>query len=261
MIAPLRKTWPDGRPYTRFPDYELLLVQLDAIPVADLIDRCKLPKSDPGYVPTECLLHFVRRSWASDDRAVWEPLLKILTERIRRTLPKGISPDGKSQSLATSQASEEVYDKFIVMLLGEKNAYNERLDFFEIRFNRGLAMLNASARIKAKKQEDRSETLFSEEDEGELASEVEVAAGSYDPFDPELVDQSIYRSRLVAAMNRLTLLERRVVEMCRQDVPIDSKDPESMTMVKILGRSDKGIRNIRDRAFAKLRALLTRGDL
>jgi hypothetical protein len=56
-------------------------------------------------------------------------------------------------------------------------------------------------------------------------------------------------------------LERRVVEMCRQDVPIDSKDPETMTMVKTLGRSEKGIRNIRDRAFAKLRALLTRGDL
>jgi DNA-binding NarL/FixJ family response regulator len=39
--------------------------------------------------------------------------------------------------------------------------------------------------------------------------------------------------------------------------PIDSKDPEAMTIAKALKKSEKTIRLHRDRAFAALRAALS----
>ncbi len=48
--------------------------------------------------------------------------------------------------------------------------------------------------------------------------------------------------------------------MHRQGIPISSKDPAVVTIVGLTKRSDKGIRLIRDRAFAKLRRLLEHGD-
>jgi DNA-directed RNA polymerase specialized sigma24 family protein len=45
--------------------------------------------------------------------------------------------------------------------------------------------------------------------------------------------------------------------MLRQGFPIDSKDPQAMTVAKALGKSEKTIRLHRDRAFAALRAALS----
>ena len=44
--------------------------------------------------------------------------------------------------------------------------------------------------------------------------------------------------------------------MLLQELPIDSKDKEVKTIVKVLGCSEKTVRNRRDRAFVKLRDAL-----
>ncbi len=261
MISPLRKRRKrSGALYTRFPDIEDLLNQLDALPAPDLIHRCRLLKDQPGYVPSECLVHFVRRYWATQNLMVCNPLLEVLLERVRRRLPRGISADGRTVALARSDAGEQVYDTFVAMLIGEIEAYDERLDFFEIAFHRGLAMLNYSAQGRAGRSASRRAGVVDEE-EGEVEVEVEEALGAYDPFAPEILDQSLYRSRLPGAMSKLSPLEQRIVEMHRQDIPISSKDPDAITMMGMTGRSDKGIRLIRDRVFAKLRRLLNSGDV
>jgi hypothetical protein len=260
LINPLRKRRKrDGALYQRFPDIEALLHQLNLLPAPALIARCQLPKIDPGFVPSECVLHFVRREWASQNLSVCNPLLAILLERVRRRLPRAVSPDGRSVSLARSDAAEQIHDTFVGMLIGEMEAYDERLDFFEIAFGRGLAMLSHTAEGRAGRSASRRAAVLDEE-EGEVEAEVEEAFGTYDPFAPEILDQSLYRSRLAGAMSRLDPLEARIVEMHRQGIPISSKDADVITMVGLTKRSDKGIRLIRDRAFAKLRRLLERGD-
>ena len=45
--------------------------------------------------------------------------------------------------------------------------------------------------------------------------------------------------------------------MLRQGFPIDSKDPEVVTIRGSLGKVEKTIRNQRDKAFAILRDVLT----
>lgn len=260
MINPLRKRRKrGGELYERFPDIEASLHELDLLAPPALIARCQLPKGDSGYVRSECVLHFVRREWAAQNMAVCNPLLAALLERVRRRLPWAASPDGRSLSMARSDAAEQIHDTFVAMLIGEAEGYDERLDFFEIAFGHGLAMLRNTAQSKAGHSASRR-TGLTDEEKGEVEAEVEEAVGSYDPFAPEILDQNLYRSRLAGAMSRLDPLETRIVEMLRQGIPISSKDPDATTMMGILDRSDKGIRLIRDRAFAKLRRALERGD-
>jgi hypothetical protein len=56
---------------------------------------------------------------------------KILAERIRRALLRVENPDGRTLSFAKSQVFEQVYDKFVMLLIEERTTgYLERLDFF-----------------------------------------------------------------------------------------------------------------------------------
>ncbi len=258
MIAPLRKRGKkSGKLYVRMDYVESMLNDLDSIAPTELTDRCRRPRGHEGYVHNECVLHFVRRAWAANDLALCEPLLKELMERVRRSLP-GFHREGPIRQ-AELQINEEVFDKFVDMVFAERHAYNERLDFFEAYFREGLAKLRLTAREKTWAAEDRHASLFSEEDEGEIAAEVD-AVGAYDPFDPEVLSDSLYRSRLVGAIDSLHPLDKRIIEMLRQDIPIESKEPNAVTMVTVLGMSEKGIRNRRNRALARLRRFLERGD-
>lgn len=257
LIVSLRKQKPDGSLYARFPDIEKTLGELELIAKADLVDRCR--KGQALRVPTECILYFVRRSAASKDEVLFEQLFKILAERIRRALPRAENPDGETLSWARSQVFEQVYDKFVTLLIEERSGYVERLDFFEISFHRGLAMLKIDAQEKAWKEENRNAALDADEDSGAIEAEVEQAAGTYDPFDPSVLDDYIYRSRLDAAMDKLPPLQKRIIEMLRQEIPLDSIDPNIVTISKSLGKTEKTIRTHRDNAFAQLRVLLTKG--
>lgn len=260
MIIPLRKQKPDGSLYTRFPDIEKKLSELCLLSKKELLDRCQLAKGQVLYVPNECVLHFVRRSSATKDELSFERLFKILAERIRRALPKSINSDGTTISFTKSQVYEQVYDKFVTLLIEERIEYMERLDFFEINFNGGLAKLKLDAQDKAWREENRNTELESDEDSGEIDAEVEKAAGSYDPFDPTVLDDFLYRSRLDGAMDELQPLQKRIIEMLRQGIQIDSKDPDVVTISKSLNKSEKTIRTHRDLAFDRLRVLLTQGD-
>lgn len=261
MIVPLRKQKPNGDFYTRFPDIEKSIGILDLVSKTDLVDRCRQPKSHVLYVPAECVLHFVRRSLvAKDDQLMFEQLFKILVERIRRALPQVENSDRETLSFTRSQASEQVYDKFVMLLVEERTGYVEGLDFFEINFYGALAKRRLDAQRKAWREENRNTELDADEHSGEISPEAEEAVGSYDPFDASVLDSYLYRSRLDAAMDELPPLQKRIIEMLRQEIPIDSIDPEAVTISKSLDKSEKTIRNHRDKAFARLRVLLTRGD-
>ncbi len=48
--------------------------------------------------------------------------------------------------------------------------------------------------------------------------------------------------------------------MLKEGFPIDSKEPDVMTISKALGRSEKTIRTYRDKAIAALRLALADGE-
>ena len=106
------------------------------------------------------------------------------------------------------------------------------------------------------KHENRSYELGS--DEGGVSERVEAAIGDYAPFDADELDKKNYRLLLDDAIDSLPEFQRRIVEMWRQEIPIESKDPAVVTISKVLDKSEKTIRTHRDKAFASLRLRLER---
>ena len=256
MIAPLRKCTLEGVLYTRRPGVEVEITALAALPEDELAVRCSDRRKDQaGHVSTEALLHFVRSRKSDDDNPVFARLYALLAERVLRALP--LTDGAGGESLSRTLIRERVFDTFRDWLLEDRRSYDQRLDYFEVNFNSALASRRVSAQRQVWREENRSTTLESPQDDGEIAAEVEEAAGSYDPFSAAEFDDARYRSRLDAAIDALPPLQSRIVEMLRQGFPIDSKDPEVVTIRGSLGKVEKTIRNQRDNAFAILRDVLT----
>ncbi|MGY4501228.1 hypothetical protein ACVWYH_005159 [Bradyrhizobium sp. GM24.11] len=261
IVAPLRKRRLNGELYGRDPKIEALIAELAVLPHDELIARAEITKrSDPGYIPSECLVYFIRASRRDNNEAWFERLYRILIGRVLRSLPKAESSDGKTESVTRGVVRDKVFGRFVELLSADRADYVDKLDYFEVRFDSALASLRRDAQEKAWRDENRSQPLEYDEESGELSPEVEAAAGAHDPFAAPDFDDPTYRSRLDAAIEALPIEQSRIVHMLRQGFPIDSKEPDVMTIAKVLGRSEKTVRTYRDKAFAALRVAMADGD-
>ncbi|WP_223300459.1 sigma-70 family RNA polymerase sigma factor [Pantoea sp. At-9b] len=257
MIVPLQKQTEAGKLYTRLPETETRLVELSTLPDKDLIELCKQSKTHPQYVPSECLLYFVRRS-APTNQTLFDPLFRILSERIFRKLPRTVNPGGNSVSMLNSDVQESVLDRFVEMLMLDKVGYEERLDIFELRFDMAFLSLKKDAFQKSYRSEKRN-TELEYNDSEDITSEVEAVSEGYNPFEETDLNNFHYCRKLDATIETLPDLQKRIIEMIRLDFPIDSIDPNEMTISKALNKSEKTIHNQKNKAFARLLKLLEGG--
>lgn len=262
VITPLRKRRPNGELYTRVPEIEALLVELSSLSRDELLERAQISRRDaPGYAPSECLLYFIRASRADNNEHWFERLYRILIKRVLRSLPKAENLDEETASYTRGAIRDAVYERFVERLAADRSTYSERLDYFEVRFDGALASLRRDAQEKFWREENRSIPLDDDDETGELSPEVErAAAENFDPFALFDVEDLDFRMRLDAAIDDLPPVQRRILEMLDKGFPIDSKEDGVITIAKTLDRSEKTIRNQRDKAYATLRAKLIGGD-
>ena len=252
----------DGTCYSRLPHIEAALEVLSGLPWGDLVERARVTnRSDPLYVPSECLLHIFRNAGRQQTLSPeLERMFLILRRRVLSALPAVLqyAPGDKqpSESASAAEIQEAVLFRFQQLLCEDRINYNEDLDFFEVRFDQAVARLRLSARRKVKRHEDRSEPLFSKEEPADLTVEVESALVRLQQDPVENLEAADYRRRLFVAIDTLPEKERRVIELLLQDIPIESQDPNAITIARIVGCSEKTVRNRRDRAFNMLRPFL-----
>ena len=255
LIEPLRKVrrrGPNkGLVYTRVEKTTAKLGELLQLSEKDRITRCAIvDKADAGFIPTECVLHLVRSFRKDQANPAFEAFYKILYARLLRRLPR---PEKERSTALTAEAiRDHALDRFRKWLSADLQEYEERLDFFEVRFDMAMKKLRANAEAsvleKAKKQEPLTYT-----DDGQVTEEVEKAAakafaeGAFN-FDS---GSETFRFALDEVIDTLSSDEGRVIHMLRLGMQIDSIDPDQPTISKALGKSEKTIRNIRDRAFLK----------
>ncbi|WP_131820448.1 RNA polymerase sigma factor [Sinorhizobium alkalisoli] len=266
MIEPLRKHRKDGRLYERRAETTAILTQLESLPSDQLAERAKIrAKTDPLYLPSECLLHFMRRSKRDNSDRFFESLFRILLARVESaaTLRSEIYrlPNGKIAITAFgTKVRDYVVDRFLARLIADRDGYDERLDYFEVNFSHAIASLRATGKKGAADEENRSQPLSTDDDE-EVSAAVEKAAGVFDPFDASKIDDGNYRFRLFAAIKKLPEKERHVVALLFKEYPIESNDPSKPSICKILGCVEKTVRNRRDRAFEKLKTALSEEEI
>lgn len=254
MSRPLRKCRPDGTPYFRRNVVEAEIQALASMSPVELEGRAALwPASEPGFVSPEALLYFVRNAAPGAHR---DRLTEKLLFRLARRVPAIANAGGVTVSLTKMNIREDVRDHFVDLLLSDRKEYDDRLDYYEINFNSAVASDRRDANARHWKHENRTAEL--ENDDGEVSTKVEAAAGEYDPFNADELDKKDYRLALDDAIDSLPEFQRRIVEMWRQDIPIESNDPLVESISKVLGKSEKTIRTHRDKAFAALKLRLER---
>ena len=205
-------------------------------------------------------MHLVRAS-RNDNSDVWfEKLYKILLDRILRALPSAESTDGETSSLTRERIRDKVYERIVEMLARDRQAYEDRLDFFEVRFDMALKRLRLDAQKQAWREANRSRPITYDEDTSELDPEIEKAAGSVNPLDGLEYRNEAFRLRLDAAIEALPPEQSRTVQMLMLDYQIHSEDPAVTTICSVLQKTPKTIWNYRDRAMKALQKALIEGE-
>lgn len=261
VVTPLRKQLHSGELYKRDSKIEALIAEFTVFPRDELIIKAEITnRSDVKYIPSECLLYFIRAS-RHDNNDVWfERLYRILIERVLRSLQKVEYPDDETESLDYSDIRDMVYSRFVDLLAEDRTTYVDKLDFFEVRFDCAVANLRRDAQRKVWRNKKRFQPLEDDDETNELSLQVERAAGAFDLPDAPDLDDPAYRSAFDAAIMTLPAEQARIIHMMRLGFPIDSKEPDVMTIAKALGRSEKTIRTYRDKAFTALRAAMAEGE-
>lgn len=261
--TPLTKRGLDGTRYTRPPEIEAALTRVLALPRDGVIAQAQVrDPADPAFIPSECLIHLLRHSRRDNNDAYFERLYKALMDRVDRALPRAESRRGDEvhEDFGRAQIRDQVRDRLQVMLVEDRKTPGDRLDFFEVRFAAAIASLRGTAREKAWREANRSEPLELGPEDGELSVEVERAAGSLDVETALLSDDPNYRSHLDAAIDALPTDQRRIIEMLRAGMLIDSSEPGVVSIRQVLGCAEKTVRNRRDAAIRALRAALRLED-
>lgn len=265
-VSPLRRLRKDGSLYARPTEIESALAVLVTLPLSEVVARARIVDDKaPDYLPSECVLHFVRKLTNPADKDALRELFTVLRQRLLRAVPVSARHTSKTakdgMGLVALEIRDAVMDRITDLLCEDRNSHAKTLDCFECRFNFTVARLRSTARRDVPKKASRLEPLHADAESGEPSAEVEAAfARMRNAFDDDEPD-FLYRSKLALAITSLPADERRVVELLLKGFLIDSKDETIITIRKILRCGEQTVRNRRDRAYAKLREALKEEEI
>lgn len=225
MVRPLSK-------YIRPPEIQAALEAALQEERAALVARARQPdRRKTDYLPSECLVYLIRGAIQTGDAEVFNELLPILLERCGRNLQRTVLPIPELRGLA-----DDILGKFVALFVEKKKP--QRLDFFEVRFNRAFKRfrdncVEAELRLLWTRQvpvvdDDLppQSLLFHRED-----------------YDPE------QRMAIKEALAALPKAERNAFILCKvMGIKAESNDPNEVTAATLCGVSGRSIRNYLARA-------------
>lgn len=255
MPEALKRTNKDGTRYTRPPEIEAWLEKLEKIVPSERLRQFEgFSKRAPSYVPSEALVHFLRKAWVEGAQAEFEKIFRVLLKRVDQSLTSVISD---SRISGARGIREEICGRFAERIAKDCKGQAGFLDFYEIRFDKALANFRVSALRQIGPSVVDTVPLAANEDDGlEISPEVEAAAAEFLGGDQQKLDDPAFRLALTRAIDRLPDDQKEVIGLILQDFQIDSKDKSVMTISSILGCDERTVRNRRDRAYKSLRAIL-----
>ncbi len=248
-VAPLTRTTQSGEILRRPARIEAEIAAVLALSQEEILSRATAEAMSEGRLSEECMVHLIRRDLRIGDatrqgRRLTEELMPILLERCDATLKRSIRGFPPS---AASDVREEVLGRLAVSLAGP----GDEADFLEVRFALALKRLRIDA---CRRERRRLKGLVALDD---------VSAGGRDDPEPapaDLAPTSLpsQEDRLLIrqALASLTAEERKIVVLHKlAGVPLASKVDTGATLVGLLGRSERTLRNRLRSAEAKLLGL------
>ncbi len=252
-VAPLTRKTRGGEVLRRPARIEAEIAATLALGGREILARAAGDDAAGKTMSEECMVHMIRRdlrmSQASPrggagGRSLVEELTPVLLARCEAVLKRSIRGFPPS---AADEIREDVLGRLAVSLAGP----GDEADFLEVRFALALKRL----RIDACRRERRRL-------QGVVALEEVAPAGTSDDSEPPAVDRvppsppgQEERLLIRQALRSLTAEERKIVVLHKlAGVPLASKADRGATLVGLLGRSERTLRNRLRSAEAKLLA-------
>ena len=248
MAKPLKKRDRAGKPYKRPPNIEAKINEALTKDVSTLKQLALVDRQSPDYIPSECLVYFIRDAGRQGDHDTMNSLLQTLLTRCGGNLFRKV-PDYKYPKADEihEKVLAEFVDLFVVDLYGDKN---DELDFYECRFNYAFRALRIDVlRSEAGYIEHAANLLSLDDNKEHIGDEgnlfLQEALRSI-----ETIENRIALRELLEA---LPLEERRAVVLRHiMGYKVESEDPLEETAATRCGVSGRTIRIRLSRASAML---------
>jgi DNA-directed RNA polymerase specialized sigma24 family protein len=258
MATPLTKRYRNGDLYERPKVIEDAIKNLLNESLENLTRRANIPDtSSPDYIPSECIVHFIRGARRRDDEPMMTALLPVLLRRCESILLSKISKDLPR----AEEIREEILGQFGELFAADGNGSNpNELDFFEVRFNQAFRTF----RIDILREERRKDIVRGQsnipapyEEDGEAPSDDEFFVRLSKEFHTPAPQESAFKlEQIKQAIDTLPAEERKAVVLCHiLGYEQESDDPQKRTAATICGVTGKTIRNRLRRAAARLSKL------
>lgn len=258
-IPPLRKRKKGGELYSRPPKIEEVILETFALPFEEFMERAKYKnRKHPEYLPSEVLVHRIRATRHNNSDEQFNALYLELFERVSRSCPPHavIRAEGKTGEVGSlMDVRDYVLDRFVTLIVKDRDRYEENLDIFEAIFDRAVRLLRYDAFRKVLRHE-KPLTPLEYDESGDLPDDVEEYSSLLNSPSMTLEEEITYRFRIRRAIDSLPEMERRVIDMLEAGLPIESKNPDEPSIAALLKCTPKTVRNRRARAIQKIRETL-----
>ena len=261
-VPPLTKCYPDGRLYERMAEVEEQIARLAELPFEALVERGRIStRSHPDFVRPETLMHFLRGTRRDNRDQRFGTLFRLVLRRLILALPKSEREVGNETLVdaTLSDVEDRVRGRFLELVTLDR-AGGDRMDFFEVHFDEGVAKLRMKAAKTIGARARRTATLDSQSETGELLEAVERAAVSFEEPEDAFLYDPLFRKNLYAGIDRLKPEQKKVITMQLANIQADSNDPSVPTIAKALSCDPRTVRNRRRDAVVALRAALGLGE-
>jgi hypothetical protein len=260
-VPPLTKCDSFGV-YRRTDAVEELLGTLCHLPFDEIVRRCTVTsRSDREYIPSECLVHFLRSTRRDNGDARFNRLFPLLLRRFASAFPRGEKNIGEGVHVDAhiSDITEYARDRFLALVAKDRQG-GDQLDFYEVHFDEAVALLRATARNRISRRAVREMPLDLDPETNEPSLIVEQAVGSMRPNPDAFLFDERFRSQVLAVIDVLPPEQKEVMTMLLNNFQIESNDETVPTISRILKCDPRTVQNRRVRAIQTIQKRLRLGE-
>lgn len=250
MARPLERRTREGRLYERLPAVEASIDRAMGLGTAALLAEAAIEGEErAGHLRSECLVHLLRAMPVGSDDPRLLGLLEILVGRMERSLRGSVRA---SRAYDAGELRAEVVERFVDLLVEDRETPGTRLDFFEVRFARALAALRVDVMREALRDLKRVEHLENlRGDDGEVPPVVNRGVLLAFQGGGAEQERERFRNELLRAIDLLPAHQREAVTLFLAGH--DTEGDGTETIASICGVSDRAIRYRLTKAIAALR--------
>lgn len=242
-LTPLTKKRKSGQLYVRRLPTTQRLLELAGLSRDEILGRLnQRDHQHPGFVETECIVYLLREANRQGNRSDWfNRLIEHLDLRLDQNLRWAISYSAVRDA---ESLREDIKQEFYVLLARGLRDEPDRLDPFEVFFDKAFAALRTNFLNKARRPEHRETGMVDGKlDDGQDGEDERAEPEPENAMRLNEIELSLFRSQASALIDALPDKEKRAVTLVLQGHHVEASYPDKPSVAEICGVDVRTINN------------------